>query len=77
MSDETGKWLPYNEDGRQHDCTSKNGKEKQITLRNGPKETGIPRYYNQLGEDDETVMVLEVKKPTHCLRCVEWLDLYT
>jgi len=29
MSDKEGKWLPYNQDGGQHDC-KKNGKE--ITL---------------------------------------------
>jgi len=32
MSDKGGKWLPYNEDGSQHDCKSKNGIEKEITL---------------------------------------------
>jgi hypothetical protein len=26
MSDKEGKWLPYNEDGSQHDC-KKNGKK--------------------------------------------------
>jgi hypothetical protein len=30
MSDKEGKWLPYNEDGSQHDC-KKNGK-KEYTL---------------------------------------------
>lgn len=29
MSDkEGGKWLPYNQDGSQHDCKKKNGNEK-------------------------------------------------
>jgi len=32
MSDETGKWLPYNADGSAHDCRNNgNGKEKSIT----------------------------------------------
>ena len=31
MSDESGKWLPYNKDGSQHDCKKKNGKQ-EITL---------------------------------------------
>ena len=32
MSDQKeGKWLPYNEDGSQHDCKKKNGKQ-EITL---------------------------------------------
>jgi hypothetical protein len=31
MSDEKGKWGPYNEDGSAHDCKSKNGKQ-EITL---------------------------------------------
>jgi hypothetical protein len=33
MSDETGKWLPYNKDGSQHNCRDKNGNgnsEKKI-----------------------------------------------
>ena len=30
MSDKEGKWLPFNEDGSQHDC-KKNGK-KEFTL---------------------------------------------
>ena len=30
MSDETGKWLPYNKDGSSHDCrTNGNVKDKQ------------------------------------------------
>jgi hypothetical protein len=29
MSDETGKWLPYNEDGSQHDCKNSQQKEKK------------------------------------------------
>jgi hypothetical protein len=37
MSDETGKWLPYNSDGTAHDCRNKNGngngkEPKQYTL---------------------------------------------
>jgi hypothetical protein len=34
MSDQKeGKWLPYNEDGSQHDCKKKNGNgKKEITL---------------------------------------------
>jgi hypothetical protein len=28
MSDETGKWLPYNEDGSLHDCKN-NGQQKE------------------------------------------------
>jgi hypothetical protein len=29
MSDkEGGKWLPYNQDGSQHDCKNKNGKQE-------------------------------------------------
>jgi hypothetical protein len=31
MSDESGKWLPYNKDGSTHDCKKKNGKQ-EITL---------------------------------------------
>jgi hypothetical protein len=31
MSDQNGKWLPYNQDGSQHDC-KKNGNGKEITL---------------------------------------------
>jgi hypothetical protein len=36
MSDQNGKWLPYNQDGSQHDCkkekkTKENG-QNQITL---------------------------------------------
>jgi hypothetical protein len=31
MSDEKGKWRPFNADGTEHDC-KKNGKEKEITL---------------------------------------------
>ena len=30
MSDESGKWLPYNKDGGQHDCRMKNGKELTV-----------------------------------------------
>ncbi|MGE5683993.1 MAG: hypothetical protein ACM3ZS_02495 [Nitrososphaerota archaeon] len=26
MSDESGKWLPYNKDVGQHDCRMKNGR---------------------------------------------------
>lgn len=29
MSDQNGKWLPYNQDGSQHDCKKE---KKQITL---------------------------------------------
>jgi len=25
MSDQIGKWLPFNEDGSQHECKAKNG----------------------------------------------------
>jgi hypothetical protein len=34
MSDEKGKRRPYNEDGTEHDCMSKNGngKKQEITL---------------------------------------------
>jgi hypothetical protein len=35
MSDETGKWLPYNNDGSSHDCrttTATNGQEQKFTL---------------------------------------------
>ena len=38
MSDETGKWLPYNKDGSAHDCrtpadgTAKQEAKKQYTL---------------------------------------------
>jgi hypothetical protein len=34
MSDEKGKWRPYNEDGTEHDCKSKNGNgmKQEITL---------------------------------------------
>jgi len=32
MSDEKGKWRPYNEDGSVHDCKKKNGNGKEITL---------------------------------------------
>lgn len=28
MSDESGKWLPYNRDGSTHDCKKKNGKQE-------------------------------------------------
>jgi hypothetical protein len=31
MSDKDRKWLPYNQDGSQHDCKKKNGKQ-EITL---------------------------------------------
>ncbi len=37
MSDETGKWLPYNNDGSSHDCrtngtTKTNGQAQKFTL---------------------------------------------
>jgi len=35
MSDESGKWLPYNEDGSTHDCKSNNGNgngKQQVTV---------------------------------------------
>ena len=35
MSDETGKWLPYNNDGSSHDCRTTpatNGQEQKFTL---------------------------------------------
>jgi hypothetical protein len=28
MIKENGKWLPYNQDGTQHDCKKKNGSEQ-------------------------------------------------
>lgn len=34
MSDELGKWRPFNiEDNTEHDCKSKNGKKQEITLK--------------------------------------------
>jgi len=32
MSDEKGKWLPYNEDASPHECQKKKGNGKEITL---------------------------------------------
>ena len=33
MSDQNGKWLPYNQDGSQHDCKKeKNGKGNDISV---------------------------------------------
>jgi hypothetical protein len=37
MSDESGKWLPYNADGSAHDCRAKNGNgngngKQQVTV---------------------------------------------
>ena len=30
VSDESGKWLPYNKDGSQHDCRKKNGEDVTV-----------------------------------------------
>lgn len=30
MSDESGKWLPYDKDGGMHDCRKKNGKDLTV-----------------------------------------------
>ena len=30
MSDESGKWLPYDSDGGKHDCRMKNGKDLMV-----------------------------------------------
>ena len=30
MSDESGKWLPYDSDGGKHDCRMKNGKDLTV-----------------------------------------------
>jgi hypothetical protein len=32
MSEEGGKWHPYNKDGSPHDCKKKNGNGTQVTL---------------------------------------------
>ena len=32
MSDKEGKWLPYNEDGSQHDCKKNGNGKKEYTL---------------------------------------------
>ena len=29
MSDESGKWQPYNQDGSVHDCKTKEGKQQE------------------------------------------------
>lgn len=34
MSDKEGKWLPYNQDGGQHDC-KKNGKKVKVATIDG------------------------------------------
>jgi hypothetical protein len=42
MSDESGKWLPYNKDGSSHDCRNNNNKDKKEAQKQEPsiKEKG-------------------------------------
>jgi hypothetical protein len=35
ISDQIGKWLPYNEDGSQHDCKKKGKEKKQVITLEG------------------------------------------
>jgi hypothetical protein len=42
MSDETGKWLPYNNDGSSHDCKTKGKEAKaEVPFNQNSKDPGI------------------------------------
>lgn len=55
MSDESGKWLPYNEDGSSHDCRTKTkqqeeppAKEKRQQQQEKPSEVTIHELLDRL-----------------------------
>jgi hypothetical protein len=58
MSDQKeGKWLPYNDDGSQHDCIKKSGKEKnqEVALEMVQKKLDSPDIILDVEKLDETI----------------------
>lgn len=56
MSDESGKWLPYNKDGSAHDCRTTNGKTKS----NNDKQETIIDITGQPGQKEPTIGQLKI-----------------
>jgi hypothetical protein len=60
MSDKEGKWLPYNQDGSQHDCKNKNGKENE-KLTNGHNEISLELVLKKLASIGVTIDLEKLK----------------
>jgi hypothetical protein len=61
MSDEKGKWRPFNiEDNTEHDCKNKNGKENQ-KLTNGHNEISLELVLKKLASIGVTIDLEKLK----------------
>jgi hypothetical protein len=55
MSEETGKWLPYNTDGSSHDCKTNGQKQKLEPKQEPNQELTVQDFIKRLAEAGITI----------------------